>query len=301
MFPTRAARFLATFVFAVSSFFAQNVNAQPLAGTSIRNQARASFNYGNLPVTVDSNAVSVQISAVPGLDLQSDNAALVPAGAPVHFSHRLANTSNAPARFSLEISNQTGDGFDWNDLKLVRDANNNGVPDANDPLFTPADEISLQPGQNASFLTVGGVPTNATPASVGTVVLKAHLNALEENGLLSVLPAPLTAQNLDRVTVENAVALELQKSVSPQRATRGQIVTWHLSAIARGAGRARPIAVTVDGTPRSLVIVRDQIPANTAFVALSGPSNGRALYHRLGEAQHVYRTTPSAPVDAVAW
>jgi len=80
-------------------------------------------------------------------------------------------------------------------------------------------------------------------------------------------------------------------------------VTWSLVANSTGATAPDPIDVVVDGSARSMVILRDSIPANTSFDSVVGSPDARAtvLYHRAGDALQSYSSLPQTPVDALAW
>jgi len=69
-----------------------------------------------------------------------------------------------------------------------------------------------------------------------------------------------------------------------------------------GNGPASGISVVIDGIPANRVIIRDSIPINTTFASFGSILGGTALYHRTGDAQHVYTSPASSPgaVDAVA-
>lgn len=264
----------------------------PPAGARILNQAEASYVTQGFTERISSNAVRLFVSPVEALSLVQPNTRRVAPGSPVALPHRLTNTGNVATSFSLSIQNQSGDDFDLLGLRLVRDLNSNGLVDGGEPTFAPNDTISLNPGEGADFVILGQTPADARPEKGASVQISAK--SVSQNASTS---------NLDRVVVSPGPAIGVRKSASPDNATRGQLVTWALTANSNGAMSPDPISVVVDGAPRQFVLLRDAVPANTSFVEVIGTPDARAtvLYHREGDALHSYSTTPKTPVDALAW
>lgn len=264
----------------------------PPAGTRILNQADASYVTQGFTQRISSNAVRLFVSPVEALSLVQPNSRRVAPGSPVALPHRLTNTGNIAATYSLSVQNQGGDDFDLLGLRLVRDLNSNGLVDNGEPAFAPTDTIVLQPGEGADFLILGQTPGDARSESGANVQISARSQA--QNA---------TASNVDRVVVSPGPAVSVRKSATPDNATRGQLVTWSLTANSNGAVSPDPINITLDGAPRSFVVLRDTVPANTSFVEVIGAPDARAtvLYHRQGDALQSYTSTPQGTVDALAW
>ncbi|HEX8464985.1 MAG TPA: hypothetical protein VF627_10255, partial [Abditibacterium sp.] len=78
------------------------------------------------------------------------------------------------------------------------------------------------------------------------------------------------------------------------------------TVIAQNSGTISPAPqnVTLDGTLRQFVVLRDAIPANTSFLGLDSAQTGATrLFHRAGDAPDAYLSLPpaaTASIDAVA-
>ncbi len=264
----------------------------PPAGARILNQAEASYITQGYTERISSNAVRLFVTPVEGLTLVQPNSRRLAPGSPVALPHHLTNTGNVATTYSLTVSNASGDDYDLLGLKLVRDVNSNGIADAGEPTFGASDTISLNPGESADFLILGQVPADARSETGANVQITAR--STTQNASVS---------NIDRVVVSAGPAVSVRKSAIPDKATRGQLVTWSITANSNGAVSPDPIAVSVDGAPRSLVILRDTVPSNTTFEEVVGTPDARAtvLYHHTGDALQSYTSAPRTPVDALAW
>ena len=82
------------------------------------------------------------------------------------------------------------------------------------------------------------------------------------------------------------------------------VLTYTLTAQNTGSAPATGLAIVLDGSPVSRVVVRDAIPANAAFVKLGVFGPGTPLYHSAGADANTYTSTPPddlALVDAVGF
>ena len=264
----------------------------PLAGSSITNQAEATYLYAGYTIRLNSNEVAVTVAPVPDFSLTQNNAQRASAGSSVGFPHRIRNTGNTPSRYTLGAANLGGDDYNLNNLEIIRDVNGNGIADPGEPVIAPGQEIALGVNQFADFVVRGVVPVGTAPNASARVEISA-----------SLVGGDLVKTNADSITVVAGAAIDVRKGVSPLNVTRGGLATFEIVATSRGADAAAPFAVVVDGAPRNLVFVRDPIPNNTAFVSFGGAPNVNEtrLYHRLGDPIHTYTTTPVAPIDAIAW
>ena len=266
----------------------------PPAGARILNQADASYVTQGITQRISSNPVRLFVTPVEALALVQPNSRRAAPGSPVAFPHRLTNTGNVSSTYGLSVANQSGDAYDLQQLRLVRDLNSNGLADSGEPTFGATETITLQPGESADFLIVGQVPADARSESAANVQITARAAAQGSTA---------TANNVDRVVVSPGPAVSVRKAATPPNATRGQLVTWNLTANSTGAVSPDPIAVNLNGTTRQFVILRDGIPANSTFVEVVGTPDARAtvLYHHEGDALQSYTSSPRTPVDAVAW
>ena len=264
----------------------------PLAGSRISNQAQATYDFAGFTQRLLSNSVEMTVAPVEDVELSSNLVRRAAQGAFVALPHRLRNTGNVVTSYAVSSTNASGDQFNIEPLRVVRDLNGNGLAEGGEPTLNPTDFIRLEPGAFVDLLILGTVPTGANSGDAARVTLEARTQSGQANAL-----------NTDTISVENAVSIEVRKGATPQNATRGALVTWNLVATLRGAAAPRPIAVSVDGAARELVILRDEIPAQTSFESAPQTDNvlAQTLFHRAGDALHTYTTSPQTPVDAVAW
>ena len=164
---------------------------------------------------------------------------------------------------------------------------------------------------NASLTNVFWTVGNLASGSVASLGLTVRAPA---SGVVSnwVLAGSLTADaNLGNnragpvltTVIELLPAPTLTKSVAGTNAVPGAQVQFTLVAGNSGSTNAAPIPVVVNGTPNSLVIVRDAIPLKTTFVQFNNIGSGTALYHRAGDPLQTYGLTAPADltqVDAIA-
>jgi len=81
-----------------TSAWAQAVSNVPRAGSSIGNQASATYTDGSGATrTVTSNTVQTIVTQVPGVSLTQDQDVRGATGQPVYFPHVVSNTGNGPA------------------------------------------------------------------------------------------------------------------------------------------------------------------------------------------------------------
>ncbi|MDA8157376.1 MAG: hypothetical protein M0Z52_13150 [Actinomycetota bacterium] len=102
--------------------------------------------------------------------------------------------------------------------------------------------------------------------------------------------------------VQPVVIGALVKSASNYNPLPGGAETFTLSEDNPGAVPITGADVTIDGTPQQLVIIRDQIPANSTFSSFVSSGGGTPLYHALGAPAQTYTTSaPAGTIDAVAF
>ena len=268
----------------------------PLAGSVIENVARATYFDTDLGfnTTIVSNPVRVTVQPREALTLTSDNAVPRPAGGVVALPHRLTNTGNAPSRYLLAFGNRSDDDFDLQVLSLVWDRNGNGVADPGEPLLADGATFGpLAPGESADLVLSATVPSGLAADRVGRLDLRAR-----------TLDQGLLAANIDSITVADGALLQVFQTASVLNPKPLDRVTLTLVASNTGNKPATGMAVSVDGAPMLLTLLRDVIPANTTLAALGAPGSALALYHLRGQADTAYTATPPADlrlVDAVAF
>ena len=99
--------------------------AAPLAGTSIGNQAAASYTDASaVSRNVTSNTVSTIVQQVASFALTASQAKTVSPGGTVYYPHTLTNTGNGTDTFNLSTTNLSTNGitpstFDFSSIKRV--------------------------------------------------------------------------------------------------------------------------------------------------------------------------------------
>jgi uncharacterized repeat protein (TIGR01451 family) len=266
------------------------------AGTVIVNTANAAFidSATGLSVRLNSNTVSTVVTAFEALTLTGSQNMLIATGAPFTISHTLTNTGNALTSYFITASVAPGSGFTPLNLRVVQDINANGRVDAGEPVIASGGAITLAPGASANLLISAQVPASATPGQVAQIVI----------GAVSQLQGA-AASNTDNVNLTNGAAVQVTLAASSASTTPGATVTFSATTVNNGNATAAPRAVTVNGTPTSLFVLRVPVPPNVTFAVAQASTNvgAQTLYHLASGAANSYVTAiPSgAAVDAVAW
>ena len=270
--------------------------APPAAGTAITNTATGSYvdSASGLNVRLTSNTVASVVQPLEALTLTNGQAANVAPSTTFALAHQLTNTGNVATTYVLSVA-AAGGAFTPTGLEIVEDSNGNGIADPGEIVLASGGTVSLPPGALLDLLIVGGVPASAAAAQSAQLRLTARSQT-----------QGASAANTDTLNVVSGPAVVLSKSASTTAPVPNEPLTYTLTAQNTGSGAASPIAVTVNGNPASLVVVRDAIPANTTFASAASVTPGaQLLYHRLGDPPNMYSTTPSLGsangVDGVAW
>ena len=232
---------------------AANVRAEaPAAGTSIGNQATATYTDGSGTTrSVTSNVVSTLILQVAGLTLTQDNTRYSSAGGVAYFPHTLTNTGNSADSFNLTLFQGAGDDFDLSGIKIYPDANGDGLPDAGAAPITSTGSVPA--GGTFQFVIVGTVPGTATAGEQAQVDITA----------ISAFDNSQTATNTDTAIVTAGAVVPVTKSVSsPSGAPGSGPYTYTLSYTNSGNDAATNLTLT------------DLLPAGITYVAGSGRWSG---------------------------
>jgi len=238
------------FLLTLALMSASVLESAPPAGTSIGNQASATYtDAGNTPRSATSNVAITIVQQVASFTLSASQSKFSPAGAQVYYAHTLVNTGNGTDTFNLSvINNAAGDNFDLNSLNLYADANADGLPDNATPINTTG---PLAAGASFYFVAMGIVPGTEIAGRTAAITVTAV-------GTATGTPAP-AQNNTDTTTVTGNAVINLTKAMS---ATSG----------APGSG---PYTVTltynnIGNSAATNVNVIDLIPAGMAYVAGSG-------------------------------
>ena len=285
------------------------VQAAPTpAGTEIRNVATAIYVPAGFvqTETTNSNTVLVTVLPVEALLLTQDQSVMRSPGSTVTLSHLLTNSGNVASSYTFSFSNNgagcTPDTMDLSALRVVRDTNNNGVIDSNDPVIAinSAGAFVLQPGETASLLVQGLVPAVGTGTACVALVATTALQHL-------------SAVNHDIVTLGDVAVIAITKSAAyPGVMIPGTTrIDFMVSGANTGSQDAQPsnvaaptnTPVLVNGAPTALVLVRDLVPAGTRYIVgslQSAAANSIKLYRLPTDAPFNYRTAEDASAVEVA-
>jgi len=273
------------------------VQAAPVAvGTVISNTATATFvdSASGLSVRLNSNTVNTRVTALEALTLTASQNVLIASGGPFTISHTLTNTGNAPTSYLISATVASGSAFTPLNLQVVHDVNANGRADAGEPVISSGGVLSLATGASANLLVTGQAPAAAVPGQSAQIVLRA----------VSQLQGA-TASNSDTVNLTNGAAIQVTLAASSATATPGAELGLTATAVNNGSVAASPTAVTVNGAPAFLLVLRVPVPSNVSVVAAQASTNqgAQTLYHVLGTPASSYLTAApaGAVVDAVAW
>lgn len=183
--------------------------AAPLAGSTIGNQATATYtDSNNTPLVATSNVALTIVQQVAQLTLDASQSKPGSPGAQVVFPHTITNTGNGVDAFALSVVQSGADDFDLGGLVIYADANGDGLPDNTTPITSTG---PIAAGSTFNFVVVGTVSGAQTSLQEASVDVTAT----------STFNGAVAATNTDTVVVsENAVvttslALDTATSASP--------------------------------------------------------------------------------------
>lgn len=217
------------------------------AGTVISNQATVNFTdvNGN-PLTQLSNVVTTTVSQVAAVTVVPDGTSNADPGDVVVYPHTVTNDGNAADTFDLTATSSQG----WT-VAIYADAGTIGV---------------YEPGIDLPITDTGVLGADAVYAILVTVTVPAGT----ANGTVDTTTVTATSQfnagvsdSATDTTTIDAPALSVVKSVSPTGdQPPGTVLTYTIVITNGGTGAA------------NAVVMRDPIPANTAYVASSIVQDG---------------------------
>jgi trimeric autotransporter adhesin len=243
-FIVAAMLLIASVMFALTT---QSANAAPLAGTTIGNQAAATYTDGSaISRTATSNTVNTVVQQVASFTLTATQTKTSAPGAPISFSHTITNTGNGSDSFNLAVANNGGDNFDLTGLTILADTNCDGVGEG---AVTSVGPLAAFTG-SACVVVQGNVPGTATSGQQSLVTITAT----------SVFNNAVTQNNVDTTVVTgNAVVNITGKSISAPSGNPGSgPYTYTITFTNTGAATAQN------------VIIADVVPAGMTYAAGSG-------------------------------
>lgn len=139
----------------------------PAAGTIIKNQASATYkDSAGIEQTTTSNLVETLIQQVGAFTLEKNQSRYGIADQVTSFPHILTNTGNGDDSFVLGASDNVGDTFNFDEIYIYPDANQDGVADSNTPITTTG---VLAPDESFYFVVSAKVPATALDGNTGTL------------------------------------------------------------------------------------------------------------------------------------
>lgn len=246
-------------VVAITGVSMGSAMAVTLAGTTIGNQAAATYTDASLtPRTATSNTVTTIVAQVAAFTLTANQSQIAAPGAPVNFPHTITNTGNGSDSFSLAAvvpaagaAGAVGTGiFSTVGFNYYADANCNGVAD-NAVTITTVSNVAA--GASSCFVAVANVPVGSTSGQTGTLPILAT----------SAFATATTATNTDTVTVSSQAIINVTKSIS----------------LASGPAGTTPVTYTLTYTntgnsAATQVILSDFLPAGVVYIAGATKLNG---------------------------
>ena len=160
-----------------------------------------------------SNLVQTTILPVYSVNLTANNSKNVVAGQTVFFNHVLTNTGNETDQYAFSTSNNIGDNFDFNNVLVYLDKNNDGVADG--PAQT---SYALSAGESIGLIVAATLPDTVLLDQKGQLTFS----------ISSLNNASGTKSNIDSATVTNQATLLLRKKFSQSTVANGDVVTVRL-------------------------------------------------------------------------
>jgi hypothetical protein len=184
-----------------------------------------------------SNLVQTTILPVYSVNLTANNTKNVVAGQTVYFNHTLTNTGNEVDQYTFAVTNNTGDSYDYSNLSVFLDKDNDGVPDG-----AAITSYSLSAGESVGLIVAANVPSGATVSQNGLLTLTVN----------SLNSASGTKTNIDTATVTNQSALVVRKKFSQTSVANGDVVTVRLDY--QNLGSTATGSVTLTDTLNSSLV-----------------------------------------------
>ncbi len=247
--------------------FAPAVFAAAPAGTSIGNQASATYTDGSgVSRTVTSNTVQTVVQQVASLTLTANGTKTSSIGSTVYYPHTLTNTGNGTDSYALTVANASGSAYTMTGLAIYLD-NGSGQPTGSPITSTGA----LAAGATYKFIIAATVPSTATSGQVNSLTVTAT----------SAYTATQVATNTDTTTVTSNAVINLTKSVSAASGAPGSgPYTYTLTYTNTGNSTATAVKIT-DTIPGGLTEV-----ANSGLWSVTGTTP-------LTDAKATYGTAPN--------
>lgn len=145
--------------------------AAPLAGTTIGNQASATYNDDSgASRTATSNTVITVVQQVGAFDLVDNRSRTIAPGGTIYFPHTVTNLGNGPDTYNLAAVLAGGSTLALANITIFADADNNGIPDNFTPITNTGD---IPAGGSFNFVIAVTAPGGALAGQIGNVTVTA--------------------------------------------------------------------------------------------------------------------------------
>jgi len=302
---------------------AAGVRAQTPAGTTIQNQASATFKdlSGN-SYTATSNQVTTVVLPVYGVSILPDDSGETPPVTPamvqtaipgqtLYYSYSITNTGNDSDTYSIEPvldGANTTMTLGIGDIDVYHDQNGNGVLDGGEPLISsagaPGNIGPIAAGGNASLLVSYQVPGTATAGEVAFVGLQ---------GTSAGDGTQVDTRNYHRSDVVSDATLTATMAGLPANVDPGGTITYTVTGSNVGSDDAH--GVTVPSVGLTGILIYDILPLDPSTgnpLPLAGspsgaPAGGTVMYLPAGSStagspeSWAWSTTSAAGDIAVAY
>jgi trimeric autotransporter adhesin len=284
MFCRGGGRLRTTFtVLAVGLTFVQLAfSAAPPAGTSITNQATASYRDGSGAQQLStSNTVVTTVTQVGAYTLTpSSNKKSAAAGATVYMPYVLTNSGNGSDSFVIEAKEAAG-GADFSKIEVYAD-NGAGQPTGTTPLCTFASDMCTAPaivlaaGESYKFVVAYTVPSTATPATwpgptgvnTATVTVKPSSNSTTWFSTYAQATADKSEARTDEVNLTVGAAFSVGKALVAPAVSAVGGGAW---PVATSGPRQTTTTYTINysntGAAQGNLYIKDMLPAGLTYVA----------------------------------
>lgn len=238
--------------------FQVQVNAGVTAGTSVGNVAVVNYESpeGNAQPTASSNTSTFTVSASAGVSVTPDS---------IHTDQQTGDTNLHP--FTVTNTGNSNDTFElvsWGKYwvwEIWRDLDGNEIIDDGDYQITDTDGDGapdtgdIVPGGTQSFIARTTIPPGSPDGQLGLHIVTATSSV-----------DPTISDTSKKTTAVHAPVLTLAKSVAPTGdQPPGTVLTYTTTYTNSGSG------------PATVVVLVDQIPANTTYVPGSIKVDGVAV------------------------
>ena len=285
---------------ATSLMVVATAQAQTPAGTTIRNQASATFQdqIGNT-YTATSNEVTTIVLPVYGVSVLPDDSGETPPTTPamvqtaipgqtIYYSYNLSNSGNDNDTYSIEPlldAVNTTMILGLGNVTIYHDLNGNGVLDGGEPTISsggiPGNIGPIAAGTTVNLLVSYQVPSGAATGEVAYVGIQATSAG---DG------TQVDTRNYHRTDVVSDATITASMSGLPANVNPGNTVTYTVSGSNVGNDDAN--GVTVPSVTLTGVLIYDVLPTDPSTgnpLALSGvpsgaPAGGTVLYLTTGSS-----------------